>query len=174
MFTECSLVMLVAQAIVFSPLIKPDMTRWFITPSLLILAFGLAAVPFATSNISVALGVALVASSAGILSPIATYWISLGASGTQGAELGRQTAAASLGQAVGSAAGGLLFGAVLLPNASFIVTAAVVLASVAVTIGIPHLLVQPRHRTPVEQHIATSAGTRMPDPAVRRTIKGDG
>jgi predicted MFS family arabinose efflux permease len=45
--------------------------------------------------------------SAGILSPIVTYWVSLGAGETQGADLGRVTAAASLGQAIGSAAGGL-------------------------------------------------------------------
>jgi MFS family permease len=144
MFTECSLVMLVVQAVVFSPLIRPEITRWFLTPGLAILAAGLAAVPLAMTNVTMAIAVALVAASAGILSPIATYWISLGAGDFQGTELGRQTAAASLGQAVGSAAGGLLFGATFLPNASFTLTAAVVLASLGVSIGIPRLLVKPR------------------------------
>jgi predicted MFS family arabinose efflux permease len=50
-----------------------------------------------------------VAASAGILSPILIYWISRRAGRAQGAELGKQTAAASLSAAVGSAAGGLLF-----------------------------------------------------------------
>ena len=140
MFTECSLVMLIVQAVVFSPLVKPEATRWFLTPGLTILAAGLAAVPFATSNITMAVAVALVAASAGILSPIATYWISLGAGEMQGFALGRQTAAASLGQSVGSAAGGLLFGATFVPNASFTLTAAVVLASLVASVGIPRLL----------------------------------
>jgi predicted MFS family arabinose efflux permease len=147
MFTECSLVMLVVQAIVFSPLVNPEATRWLLAPSLVILAAGLVLVPLATSNVTMALAVALVAASAGVLSPIATYWISLGAGELQGAALGRQTAAASLGQAVGSAAGGLLFGARFVPNAAFTLTAAMVLASVGMSIGIPRLLVNPNRRS---------------------------
>ena len=50
-----------------------------------------------------------VAASTGILSPILTYWISRKAGKAQEAQLGKQTAAASLGAAVGSAAGRLLF-----------------------------------------------------------------
>jgi len=144
MFTECSLVMLVVQAIVFSPLVHPEATRWLLTPGLIILAAGLVLVPFATTTITMALAVALVAASAGVLSPIATYWISLGAGERQGTALGRQTAAASLGQAVGSAAGGLLFGAAFVPNAAFTLTAAMVLASLGASIGIPRLLVNSR------------------------------
>ena len=140
MFTECSLVMLVVQALVFSPLVKPDTTRWFVTPSLVVLAVGLAAVPFANGYIAMTAAVALVAASAGILSPIATYWISLGAGETQGAELGRQTAAASLGQAIGSAAGGLLFDIAFVPNAAFTLAAALVAAGVAASIGLPRTL----------------------------------
>jgi len=140
MFTECSLVMLVVQALVFSPLVKPDTTRWLVTPSLVILAAGLAAVPFANGYIVMILAVALVAASAGILSPIATYWISLGAGETQGADLGRQTAAASLGQAVGSAAGGLLFDIAFVPNAAFTLTAALVATGLAASIGLPKRL----------------------------------
>ena len=45
MFTECSLVMFVVQAIVFAPWIKPSTTRWFIAPALGILALGLLLVP---------------------------------------------------------------------------------------------------------------------------------
>ena len=47
MFTECSLVMFVIQAIVFSPWFKPDTTRWLIAPALSVLAAGLFLVPWA-------------------------------------------------------------------------------------------------------------------------------
>lgn len=140
MFTECSLVMFVAQALVFSPLIKPEMTRYLITPSLVVLAAGLAMVPFANGFIATILVVAMVAASAGVLSPIATYWISLSAGKAQGAELGLQTSAASLGQAVGAAAGGLLFDFATIPNASFTLTAALVAAGLVGCIGLPRYL----------------------------------
>lgn len=135
MFTECSLVMLVVQS-----LVRPDVTRWLLTPSLAVLAVGVAAVPFASSDAGTAIVVAMIAASAGILSPVVTYWISMSAGERQGANLGWQTASASLGQAAGSAAGGLLFGVTFLPNASFTLTAVVVLAGLTASIGVPHLL----------------------------------
>jgi hypothetical protein len=64
----------------------------------------------------------------------------LGGGQTQGADLGRVTAAASLGQALGSAAGGLLFDVSVLPGAAFTVTAAVVLAGLTASLGLPKLL----------------------------------
>ncbi len=140
MFAECSLVMFAVQALVFSPFIKPASTRWLFTPGVALLALGLVAVPFATTNFTTAAAVALVAASAGILSPIVTYWVSLGASETQGADLGWATAAASLGQALGSAAGGLLFAVTILPGAAFTVTAAVVLSALVASLGLPRLL----------------------------------
>jgi hypothetical protein len=103
MFAECSLVMFVVQVLVFSPLISPERTRWFLTPSLAVLTIGLAAVPSASTSIAMSIAVALVAASAGILSPIVTYWASLGAGETRGADLGRVTAAASLGDIAGIA-----------------------------------------------------------------------
>lgn len=143
MFTECALVMLIAQSIVFSPLVKPEITRWLLAPSLAILAVGVAAVPFASSAVGTAIIVAMIAASAGILSPVATYWISMSAGKRQGADLGLQTASASLGQAAGSAVGGLLFGVAFVPNASFILAAVVVLLGLAASIGVPRLLKQP-------------------------------
>lgn len=140
MFSVCSLVMLVAQTIVFSPLVKPETTRWFLTPALAVLAVGVAVVPFALATVPTAIAVAAIAASAGILSPIATYWISLSAGERQGAELGRQTAAASLGQAAGSAAGGLLFGVSFVPNAPFTLAALVVLGGFVASLRIPGLL----------------------------------
>ncbi len=108
MFTECSLVMFVVQAIVFSHWIKPETTRWFIAPALVVLAGGLFFVPRASDFMLMLAVIGTVAASAGILAPILTYWISSKAGRAQGAELGKQTAAASLGAAVGSAAGGAL------------------------------------------------------------------
>lgn len=148
MFTECSLIMFVAQGLVFSPLIKPETTRWLLVPGLAALAAGLVAVPLAVGYLALVLAVGLIAASAGILSPIVTYWISLSADESQGAELGLQTAAASLGQALGSAAGGLLFDASILPVAPFTVPAAAVLAVLTAAFGLPRLLARPRQAEP--------------------------
>jgi hypothetical protein len=76
MFTECSLVMFVVQAIVFSPWVKPETTRWFIAPALAVLAAGLFLVPRASDFVLMLAVIGAVAASAGILSPILTYWIS--------------------------------------------------------------------------------------------------
>ena len=140
MFTECSLVMFVAQAIVFSPLVKPEATRWLLIPSIVGLGGGLIAVPFVTSYLALVVAVGLIAASGGILSPIVAYWISLGANGRQGTDLGLQTSAASLGQALGSAMGGLLFELAQPPGAPFTVPAVAVLASLIAAAGLPSLL----------------------------------
>ncbi|WP_395021339.1 MFS transporter [Dongia sp.] len=145
MFMECSLVMLVVQTLVFSPFIKIEFTRWFFAPALAILASSLAVVPLAETGVAMAISVAVVAASAGVLSPIATYWISLGAGEMQGTRLGWQTAVASLGQAIGSAAGGLFFDAKVFVNASFTLTSVVVLVGLLASIGLPRLLV-PSHQ----------------------------
>lgn len=140
MFAECSFVMFVVQTFVFSPLVKPELTRWFIAPGLAILALSLAVVSFTDTSITLTVTVALVAASAGILSPIVTYWVSLGAPETQGADLGRTTAAASLGQALGSVGGGLLFDASTLPGAPFTLTAVIVAAGLLASLHLPQLL----------------------------------
>ena len=140
MFTECSLVMFVVQAIVFSPRFNPTSSRWLITPALAVLAAGLFLVPRA-SNFSLMLTViGAVAASAGILSPILTYWISTKAGSAQGWQLGKQTAAASLGVALGSAAGGLLFNVAALPGASFVLTSGLAALGFLLSLGLPHLL----------------------------------
>ena len=143
MFTECSLFMFVMQAIVFSPWFKPDTTRWLIAPALLALAVGLLLVPWASDFTWMLVVIGAVAASAGILSPILTYWISAKAGSTQGWELGKQTAAASLGVTLGSAAGGLLFNATALPGASFVLTAGLTALGFLLSLGLPNLLVRP-------------------------------
>ncbi len=140
MFSECSLVMFVVQAVVFSPWVKPEATRWLIAPAFAVLAAGLFLVPRASNFTLMLVVIGAVAASAGILSPILTYWISSKAGKAQGAELGKQTAASSLGVAVGSAAGGLLFDVAWLSNASFVLITVVTLLGVLLSLGLPHLL----------------------------------
>lgn len=141
MFTVCSLTMFVMQAIVFSPWFKPDTTRWLIAPALSALAAGLFLVPRASDFTLMLVVIAVVAASAGILSPILTYWISAKAGSAQGWELGKQTAAASLGVTLGSVLGGLLFNIAVLPDASFVLIAGFVALGFLLSLGMPNLLV---------------------------------
>ncbi len=137
MFTTCSLVMIVAQAAVFSPLVRPEFTRWLMAPAFGVLAAGLFAVPLAGNFALMLVVTGGVAASAGILSPILTYWIATQAGHKSGAELGKQTSAASLGAAVGSAAGGLLYDVTWLPNAAFVLMAGVTLLAVWPSLRLP-------------------------------------
>jgi MFS family permease len=143
MFAECGLVMFVMQAIVFSPRFRPDTTRWLIAPALAVLAAGLLLVPRAADFTSMLVVIGAVAASAGVLTPILTYWISAKAGSAQAWQLGKQTAAASLGVTLGSAAGGALYDFAGLPGASFILTAGVAALGVLLSLGLPHLLVLP-------------------------------
>ncbi len=140
MFTECSLVMFVVQAIVFSPWFDPDATRWLIAPALLVLAAALFLVPWASDFTWMLVVIGAVAGSAGILSPILTFWISTKAGAAQGWELGKQTAASSLGVAAGSAAGGLLFNVAAIPGASFVLAALLALVGFVLSLNTTRLL----------------------------------
>jgi len=143
MFTECSLLMIVMQAIVFSPWFKPNATRWVIAPSLFVLAVGLLLVPLASNFTITLVVIGAVAGSAGILSPVLTYWISAKAGSAQGRELGKQTAVSSLGVTVGSAAGGLLFNVVGLSGVSFMLTAVFAAVGFFLSLDLPRRLVLP-------------------------------
>lgn len=140
LFTECSLVMLIVQAIVFSPWIKPAATSWIIAPAMIVMAAGLFLVPRAMDLTMMMVVIGAVAASAGILSPIFTFWISNVAGVAQGAELGLQTSAASLGAATGSAAGGLLFDVAWLPDASFILATLLLAAGAIMSLHLPGTL----------------------------------
>lgn len=109
MFVECSLVMILVQAFVFLPLIKRFgglLLAW----AFLVMAAGSALLPYSTNYYLLLLGVAMIAGASGILIPALAYLVSFAAGVRQGAALGVQTAAASLGQAAGSFAAGWLFG----------------------------------------------------------------
>jgi MFS family permease len=158
MFTECSLVMFIVQSIVFSPWIKPKTTRWFIAPALAVLAAGLFLVPRMPDFTLTLAVIGVVAASAGILSPILTYWISIKAGKAQGAELGKQTAASSLGAAVGSAAGGLLFDVAPLPHASFLLVTVLTVLGVLLSLGLPReLLIRKRGEPAGEEKLEAAS-----------------
>jgi len=141
MFTECSLVMFVMQAIIFSPWFKPAATRWLIAPAFAVLASGLFLVPRASNFTLMLIVIGAVAASAGIVSPILTYWISAKAGSAQGWQLGKQTAAASLGVTTGSIVGGLLFNVTVLAGASFVLTALLAVIGLVLSLKLPRLLV---------------------------------
>lgn len=108
MFAECSLVMILAQVFLLAPLIK-RVGGGLLAPAFLAMAAGVALLPYAVNYPAMLIGVGLVAAASGLLIPALAYWVSLTAGAAQGAALGQQTAAASLGQAAGSAAAGWLF-----------------------------------------------------------------
>lgn len=134
MFMECSLVMLVAQMLVFSPLARDYGGRHMIVPAFLVMAVGLGLLPVAAVFGVLLFLVGLVAAGAGILIPLLSYLVSLHGGASQGAALGKQTAAASLGQALGSATAGGLFG--VTAAAPFWLTAGLLLIGVAIGSGI--------------------------------------
>ena len=140
MFSECSVVMFVAQALVFSRWVKPETTRWFIAPALAVLASGLFFVPYASNFVLMLAVVATVGASAGILAPILTYWISSKAGKGQGAQLGKQTAATNLGVAAGSAAGGELFDFAPLPHAPFLLMTVLTVLGILLSLRLPKRL----------------------------------
>jgi MFS family permease len=110
LFTSCSILMFTSQALVFSRWVKASRTAALLAPAFVDLAAGLAAAGFADSFGAYAAAVGLFAVSGGVLVPVLAYWVSRNAGGAQGAQLGRQTASAGLGQAAGSALAGVVFG----------------------------------------------------------------
>lgn len=108
MFAECSLVMILVQVFVLAPLLQ-RIGSGLLAPGFLAMAIGVALLPYAANYPAMMIGVGLVAAAAGMLIPTLVYLVSLAAGSAPGAAIGKQTAAANLGQAVGSAAAGWLF-----------------------------------------------------------------
>ncbi len=141
MFAECSFVMFVAQAVVFSPLVKPEATRWLIPVSVVALSLGMAGLAL-VSGYYVLIGiVGVIAAAAGVLAPTLAYWMSLIAGATQGRQLGLLSAATSAGQAVGSTTAGLLFGTQLGGYALFFTLSAILFAAALWAARLPWQLV---------------------------------
>lgn len=108
MFVECMVVMVVAQLLVFNPWFPSRHTRRLFAPALVLLAVSMLFLWRANDSLTLFVAVGGVAAAAGVLSPLIAYWVSLATGKLQGAELGWQTSAASLGQTLGSTAAGLM------------------------------------------------------------------
>ena len=136
MFTECMVVMAAAQILVFNPWFPPRATRWLMTPAFGLLAGGLLLLSTANAGAQLYWAVAVIAGAAGILSPVIGFWVSLTAGKAQGRDLGWQTSASSIGQAVGSAMAGLLYGTAQLMEGAFLLAAGGALAGAAVSLSL--------------------------------------
>lgn len=136
MFTECMVVMAAAQILVFNPWFPPRATRWLLAPAFGLLAGGLLLLSVATGGAQLYWAVAAIAAAGGILSPVIGFWVSLTAGKAQGSELGWQTSASSLGQTIGSAMAGLLYGSVWLGDGAFLLAAGGALAGGAVSLAL--------------------------------------
>ncbi len=141
MFVACMLVMIATQLLVFPFLIKRWPVHFIAPPAFAVMAGGLVLLPAALGFGWLLVAVGMVAAGSGLLAPIMSYRISLAAGTAQGAVLGRQAAASSLGQAVGSVIAGLGFG--LMGQDLFWATAGALLIGVALSAGIPLLTVKP-------------------------------
>lgn len=135
MFVACMLVMIAVQGFVFPVLIKRWPVYYIAPPAFALMAGGLALLPVALDIGSLLLVVGLVAAGSGLLAPIMSYRISLAAGSAQGAVQGRQAAASSLGQAVGSVVAGFGFG--LMNQEPFWATAVLLLIGTALSAGLP-------------------------------------
>jgi len=134
-FVVCMLVMIAAQGVVFPFFAARWDIRPIAPPAFGLMAVGLALLPGAPDFRALLAAVGFVAVGSGLLAPVMSYRISLVAGDAQGAVLGKQAAASSLGQAVGSIAAGFGFG--LINRELFWSTSAVLLISAALSAGLP-------------------------------------
>jgi len=141
MFVACMLVMIAAQVLVFPFLIKRWPVHYIAPPAFAVMAVGLVLLPAALDFGSLLVVVGLVAAGSGLLAPIMSYRISLAAGSAQGAVLGKQTAASSLGQAIGSVVAGFGFG--LMNREPFWATAGLLLIGAGLSAGMPLFAAQP-------------------------------
>ncbi len=129
MFAECSFIMFAAQALVFSPLVRPEATRWLIPIAVILLALGMAFLPLIGGYFPIVVVVGIIAAAAGVLAPTLAYWMSLVAGASQGAHLGRLSAVTAVGQGLGSAAAGFLLGSQIGAYAVFLALSAILLGA---------------------------------------------
>ena len=111
MFAECSLVMLGVNALLFfTSLLEKIAARTLIRAGLILAMMGLAVLAQHRSEIWMYLGVSFTSAGTGLVLPVIAY-LAAGASANKlGTTMGGLAAAAGLGQTLGSAAGGWLFG----------------------------------------------------------------
>jgi DHA1 family multidrug resistance protein-like MFS transporter len=137
MFAECGLVMIVVQIFALAPLLKRGGSG-LLAPAFLTMGVGVALLPFAATYVLLLIGTGLIAAASGLLIPTLAYLVSLAAGTRQGAALGKQSAAASLGQAVGSVVAGWLFAVFI--GYSFWTTAALLAFAAVVSLRVSNAL----------------------------------
>lgn len=112
MFAECSLVMLAVNAVLFlTALLEKVSPRILIGVGLVLAMAGLAVMALHTSDAWMFLGVGMTSAGTGLVLPVIAYLAASASPLKLGATMGGLAAAAGLGQTLGSAAGGWLFGA---------------------------------------------------------------
>lgn len=111
MFAECSLVMLGVNAVLFfSELLERTAPRKLICAGLMLAITGLALLSWHRTEVWMYLGVSLTSAGTGLVLPVIAY-VAAGAERARlGVTMGGLAAASSVGQILGSAVGGWLFG----------------------------------------------------------------
>jgi MFS family permease len=148
MFAECSVVMLLINGFLFlTPLSSRFPVRMLLAASLGAMSAGFVLLYWGTGYGQLLAAVALIAAGSGVAMPLITWSATTAKAPHLGARMGKLAAAGSLGQAVGSIAGGWLFA--LLSAQTFLMGALLVVLSLATTwIGIrdlPEVPVSARH-----------------------------
>lgn len=129
LFAECSLVMIAVQAILFFTPVLARLPGWVVVASgFAAMAGGSAWFALGDTRAAAYAGVGLVAAGSGWLLPAVGFIATVKEERSAGALFGALTAAASLGQATGSALGGWLFERI--PEGSFWVIASVLAAGI--------------------------------------------
>ncbi|MGP1680302.1 MAG: MFS transporter [Burkholderiales bacterium] len=146
LFVACMLAMIATQMLVFPFLIKRWPVHVIAPPAFAIMAGGLILLPAASDFGRLLVAVGLVAAGSGLLAPIMSYRISLAAGSAQGAVLGKQAAASSLGQAIGSVVAGIGFG--LMNREPFWASAGLLLIGAALSAATSLFSAQPATKVP--------------------------
>ncbi len=112
MFAECSIVMLGINALLFfTALLEKISARTLMSAGLILAMVGLTVMAGHRSDAWMYLGVSLTSAGTGLVLPVITYLAAGTTRQKLGTTMGGLAAAAGLGQTLGSAAGGWLFGA---------------------------------------------------------------
>ncbi len=113
MFAECSLVMLGINALLFfTRLLDKVPPRHFVAAGSLLGMAGLAVLAVHQTNTGMYIGVSLTSAGTGLVLPVLAFLAAGTSQRSLGVTMGGLAAASALGQTLGSAAGGWLFGAV--------------------------------------------------------------
>ncbi len=134
MFIVCSVAMLGAQWLLVSPWIRQHLDHRGIAALFALAAVALALAPFAPGATALGLLIVVVATSAGMVTPVLSYELLERDKAATGLVLGRQAAAGNLGQAIGALTAGVLYQAG--PSVPFWFAAGVLLAGGLLAVSI--------------------------------------